>query len=236
MKKTIIAVYLMGLCAVAFPQDDTPVTLQNLQGIWLYLETPENPNTNNTSCVVINNGFKSLGFEYELETKKDYINEGYVGFQDSSDSEKQLINVKELRISGMYYTELSSTNQGGFAKVPDFSTPTIVELTENILWINYGKISTYKKIDKLPSLTLKLLYIRGTKDKHNYIKEYLNIDVKEVAASKSMLYSEPEKPTKMYLIKGDIITVLEEKEGWIKIEYEGKKLITGWVKKEDVKE
>ncbi|MDR1225478.1 MAG: hypothetical protein LBK47_01085 [Prevotellaceae bacterium] len=56
-----------------------------------------------------------------------------------------------------------------------------------------------------------------------------------ITTEKSIIYSEPDKPTKMYLIKGDIVTVLEEKEGWIKMEYEGKKMITGWIKKEDTK-
>jgi hypothetical protein len=29
--------------------------------------------------------------------------------------------------------------------------------------------------------------------------------------------------------------VLEEKDGWLRIEYEGKRLVTGWIKKEDTK-
>jgi hypothetical protein len=39
----------------------------------------------------------------------------------------------------------------------------------------------------------------------------------------------------MYLVKDDVVTVREEKEGWLRVEYEGKKLVTGWIKKEDTK-
>jgi uncharacterized protein YgiM (DUF1202 family) len=38
----------------------------------------------------------------------------------------------------------------------------------------------------------------------------------------------------MYLIKGDVVTILEAQNGWIKVEYEGKKLVTGWIKNQDV--
>ncbi len=72
------------------------------------------------------------------------------------------------------------------------------------------------------------------KDNRNYIKEYLNLDVKEVVVPQSLIYSKPNERTKMYLIKGDVVTILEEKNKWIKIEYAGEELITGWIKKEDV--
>jgi hypothetical protein len=57
----------------------------------------------------------------------------------------------------------------------------------------------------------------------------------QIAVDKSIIYSQPNKPTKMYLVKGDVVTVREEKEGWLRVEYEGKKLVTGWIKKEDTK-
>ena len=54
-------------------------------------------------------------------------------------------------------------------------------------------------------------------------------------SEKAIIHSFPNIPTGMYLIKGDMVIVLEEREGWLKIEYEGKKkVVTGWIKKEDV--
>lgn len=235
-KKTIFTfIGFIGLHFMAISQDNLPNNLQDLQGIWLYVDTPEDPNTNNTKSITINKGFKWLALEYEVDSKKEYLREGFLGFQDSSAYNIKRINISNLKNSGKYYTELSSVDEKGNAKVPDFSTPEIVELTENTLWVNYGKISIYEKLDKLSAIDISLLYKRGEQDKRSYLKEYLDIDVKEIIAIKSIIYSEPNIPTKMYLIKGDIITVLEEQDGWLKIEYEGKKVVTGWIKKQDVR-
>jgi SH3-like domain-containing protein len=38
----------------------------------------------------------------------------------------------------------------------------------------------------------------------------------------------------MYLIKNDVVEVLEEQEDWLRIRYYGKKVIEGWIKKSDV--
>lgn len=40
--------------------------------------------------------------------------------------------------------------------------------------------------------------------------------------------------TKMYLLKGDEVEIIEEKDEWLKIRYYGKKTIEGWIKKRDV--
>lgn len=56
-----------------------------------------------------------------------------------------------------------------------------------------------------------------------------------VNAEKAMIYSKPESLTKMYFIKGDCLKILEEHGGWLKIDFVGKKNITGWVMKNDVK-
>jgi hypothetical protein len=95
-----------------------------------------------------------------------------------------------------------------------------------IEWSTRQMFFTYKKINKLPDTFQVFLQKKGI---------HVGFPHKEIAVTKSIIYSEPNKPTKMYLIKGDIVTVLEEKDGWIKMEYEGKKMITGWIKKKDTK-
>ena len=235
-KKFVFTVFcFVGMCIV-FSQEDLPITMQNLEGIWLYIDTPEDPNTNNMRSITINKSGKSLGFSYELNGKWEQIGESYYGFQNYNQYETKAINKKDLKITGKYYTtiDIKWMDKDGYVKVPAFRTPQIIELTENSLWINYGKVSVYEKNDKLSAIDLKLLYLRGKKDNRDYIKEYLNLDVKEIIVPKSIIYSEPDKPTKMYLIKNDIVTIVEERDNWIKIEYSGEKLVTGWIKKGDV--
>ena len=38
----------------------------------------------------------------------------------------------------------------------------------------------------------------------------------------------------MYLLKGDVVEILQEKDDWLQIRYYGKKTIEGWIKKGDV--
>ena len=51
---------------------------------------------------------------------------------------------------------------------------------------------------------------------------------------KVFLHTTPNKSTKMYLLKGDEVEIIEEKDEWLKIRYYGKKTIEGWIKKSDV--
>ena len=55
-----------------------------------------------------------------------------------------------------------------------------------------------------------------------------------IQVPKSTIYRTPNNPIKMYLLKGDEVEVLSEKDGWLHIRYYGKKTIEGWIKKTDV--
>jgi hypothetical protein len=57
----------------------------------------------------------------------------------------------------------------------------------------------------------------------------------EITIPKIFINASPNKPTKIYLIKGDQVEILEEKNGWLRIRYYGKKLVDGWIKKSDLK-
>lgn len=61
---------------------------------------------------------------------------------------------------------------------------------------------------------------------------FLNLEYKIL--NKTIIYSSPNSPTKMYLLKGDEVEIIKEKDEWLKIRYYGKKTIEGWIKKSDV--
>lgn len=68
----------------------------------------------------------------------------------------------------------------------------------------------------------------------DFIK-YLRKDKKKVIIkNKTIINTSLAEPTKMYLIKGDEVEILEEKGEWLKIRYYGKKTIEGWIKNSDV--
>lgn len=57
-----------------------------------------------------------------------------------------------------------------------------------------------------------------------------------IQSEKQPLYKTPPTKTKMYLIKGDKVEILEEKDDWLYILYRGKKDIKAWIPKSAVQE
>lgn len=226
MKKICTALFFtLGIGYVAFSQ----TKLEQLQGIWENIMS--NPNGEMLIKIVKNNNVLSIAHQGE-DYIDFYLDESIDGFVnvDSFD----IITLDSLKENGLYYISVSKRNvKSKKIHKEDCILGWNLYFEEGNLIIEGGKLAEYSHLDRLPSLTMRLLYKRGKKDNRNYLKEYLNTDFKEVITTKSIIYSEPDLPTKMYLIKSDVVTVLEEKEGWLKIEYEGKKAVTGWIKKED---
>ena len=97
-----------------------------------------------------------------------------------------------------------------------------------------SNVFVYNKVERLPNEYLRALYKKGKKDNKDYLKNFFNMDFKEIKIPKSIIHSAPNQPTKMYLIKGDEVEFLEEQGEWYKIRFYGKKTIEGWVRKSDV--
>lgn len=55
-----------------------------------------------------------------------------------------------------------------------------------------------------------------------------------VKPNKSYIYKTPKVLSNTYIIKDDIVELIEKKENWFKIRYYGKSTIEGWIKKSDV--
>jgi hypothetical protein len=170
-------------------------------------------------------------------SKLDFpLTESIEGFQELKKEDiVNGINVTTITDSGTYYTLVHRENilPNGWINGIDLFVIEDFYCDGEEMSINGGQLVEYKKAIKLSAIALKNIYLRGKEDNRNYLKEYLNIDVTEIVSSKSIIYSNPDKPTKMHLVKGDIVTVQGEKDGWLLIEYEGKQLVTGWIKKED---
>ena len=57
---------------------------------------------------------------------------------------------------------------------------------------------------------------------------------KKISFEKIKIFLTPDFDSKMYLLKGDEVEILQEKDDWLQIRYYGKKTIEGWIKKSDV--
>lgn len=67
-----------------------------------------------------------------------------------------------------------------------------------------------------------------------FIKELKKDALIKIKSNKSFVYKVPNIITQIYLLKGDEVEILDQKNNWLKIRYYGKKTIEGWIKKEDV--
>jgi hypothetical protein len=103
-----------------------------------------------------------------------------------------------------------------------------------IMEIINSNVHSYTKISDLPSYIIIKLLQKYPKENRSYLKNLLDKSFQQIAVSKAILYSLPQKTTKMYLLEGDEVEIIEEKEEWLKVRYYGKKIIEGWIKKSDV--
>jgi hypothetical protein len=230
MKKGLIT---FSLILIALGCSFAQTKQQKFQGIWQ--EIIIDPDSKETHVKIIA-GIYSMAIAHQENDDLDFfLSEAIEGFVNTNSFER--IKVDSFDEDGMYYIIGLYKNEiiNGWIEKKNCIVGWQLYFEDDNLIIEGGRLAEYVHCAYLLPQTMRLLYKRGKKDNRNYLKEYLNIDVTEVVSSKSTIYAEPDKPTKMYLIKGDIVTVLEEKEGWIKMEYEGKKLITGWIKKKDTK-
>ncbi|MBN6063289.1 hypothetical protein [Aggregatibacter actinomycetemcomitans] len=90
------------------------------------------------------------------------------------------------------------------------------------------------------SKIIKLLKCEGEYSLLSYLKKRLSIAESGVIKSKSYLYKSPNDndKSKLYLIKGDTVSILDEKSSsdkkWYLINYSGKKDINMWIKADSI--
>jgi hypothetical protein len=174
----------------------------------------------------------------DIQTKGIGITASYYGFYNSCD----LPSLDSLKQSGTYYFEVNSTDfdkEKTKLKIPYNSCGELHIFTVgkdtmmNIYYSNSQQYVTYKKIKTLPEKVTIYLKSKGIQ---------IPVSIKKhIKSSKAIIYSQPDIPTKMYLIKGDVVEILEEKGDWLRINYypekDGKetgKTIEGWIRKTDM--
>ncbi|MCF6190292.1 MAG: hypothetical protein L3J51_07430 [Cocleimonas sp.] len=119
----------------------------------------------------------------------------------------------------------------------------------NFVWAGEGKEEEKHILEKCAIIDLQTAQVKevsGARDGVCNTDDYLSVAsftvFKQIPAYidiKSYLYKSPNKPTKMYLIKGDKVTLLDEEtdnsgQKWYFINYKGKKDLNMWIKAEAV--
>jgi hypothetical protein len=128
---------------------------------------------------------------------------------------------------------IGKTDGSGTARVDFYNSPDIKLVTTGDVVFDPDKITLTAKsgegyCNDILDLTdgLEMDFAKG--------RPY--IGCRAVNKVTTYLYSSPvdSARTKMYLLKGDMVMILGVKEGWVKIEYIGKKIIDGWIRKSEL--
>jgi hypothetical protein len=212
-----------------------PATLSLMQGVWKAAALSDGG-----EAWAVVRGSRRLSFTLsgnpDEPSEPDFAcSESAVGFLEHEPHGADSINVHNLTDNGACYIAASAEHidaQGG-VKLPNFSATSSFYCNGDTMAVAGEQPPEYVNAARLSAFAQKQLYLRGKRDSRSYLKEYLGIDAKEIITSKSAIYSKPGTSTRMYLVKGDVVTVLEEQGAWLKIEYAGKKLVSGWIKKSD---
>jgi hypothetical protein len=227
MKKVILFLILF-INPVFVNSQELP--LDCMEGIWKIYREDE------IQSFSIKNNHNSLTLNYLPNGKEIMISEIVIGFLDYNPNESGKISYKDLKPKGDYYVELfkEDMNQDSVFTSSYFLTPDYDGCDDEGLYIQARHMIEYYRLDRLPSLAIRYLYQEEKKVERSYIAEYLNLKVAEVIVEKAVIYSSPNEPTNMYMVSGDVPTILKDKGDWLKIEYLGSRLVSGWILKSNV--
>ncbi|MDP1813652.1 MAG: hypothetical protein Q8K92_04325 [Leadbetterella sp.] len=220
------------------------------EGIWEFLPS----NGKETTFKVFSLFKKNKQLEITFWKKNNSIDiEGspytYFGFWDVLINEPQPKYILDIKPNGKYiffYDKLIK-NDNSKNKIGYDSLGYLFQPTRKCEWNIHEKLpnhqktlelyfnmepDVYKKVDEIPDYVL--ISLKKNKEHWQRYLEFWGEKEGSIHVQKSFIYSQPNKQTKMYLLKDDEVEIIEEKENWLHIRYYGKKTIDGWIKKSDV--
>jgi hypothetical protein len=159
--------------------------------------------------------------------------------------DKEIIQFANTSIGA--FTEFEIEKDGNILKLIQIRQIGRSFVEDNALALKFKNFENYEinetldfiKLQKILSYTKEFdcKYANDIDDGiQQCIQNYMNNNVKTILPKKQPLYSSPNVKTKMYLIKGDKVEILEEKDDWYYILYHGKKDIKAWIPKSAVEE
>jgi hypothetical protein len=188
-------------------------------------------NSYNYKSLVYENYFFTSNEVFDIFMKKKFNQEFICKY--ISENKSKLLDDKQFKLGVEHHVISYSVNNDktcNFAIAYDyrfdneylFGRTTSDPDDTDVLNHGMGLLLRKVKISSIPKDILTL------------VKKIQTVDFKTVVLSKIPIYKIPNQKTKMYLIKGDEVMVLQEKEEWLEIVYSGKKRVEGWVKKSDL--
>jgi hypothetical protein len=107
---------------------------------------------------------------------------------------------------------------------------------QDYLELTNQNIQTYFYNKELNSKALEGLLSQGQKDDRDYIKWFLDLDLRRIKNEKCYILDSSKQKTNSYLISGDLVKVIKKENSYIYFEYKtiSNKLITGYLHEDEV--
>ncbi|MFN3785124.1 MAG: hypothetical protein ACK4R6_14495 [Spirosomataceae bacterium] len=209
------------------------------------------------------NGMDQTAFFLERD-KSEYkfigVKETPILREDKSPTLNKVLENEEVEVieKGEQYTKIRYWGKAliiGWVKTADLKTETSHSEYWNIYKnntirfqiLNTKSIIYNENYQKTNKYLIKGDTVEVLEEKGYFLKiKYKNItgliprmDVEgyntfRITKPKAYLYSSPNKPTKMYVLKGDDVELVDRQDDWLKIRFKGKKVVEGWIKRSDV--
>jgi hypothetical protein len=224
MKRLIFIVISLISWKIGFSQEN------NFIGIW-----QDVIQDTNSYCLITDKIFYFIYDSYQFD--KNDIWQEYYGFIDNRNIDS--LSISQFKNNGIYFVladaELDKNKMYDESYFLIYGTNIHSKYDDfSVIEMEGTKFFMYVRINKFNNRLETNLKEKSPEVFAEYLKSTSQIEI----LSKIQVYSEPNRSLKKYLNKGDIVTILEEKSNWLKIEYiadEGKNPIIVWIRKKDVK-
>lgn len=194
-------------------QENDNISVSELNGIWR--------NSKYTSNYYLFHNGKYLFF-IEGDPTLSY---GIYGFYPNSVDVENLKNISLNKTQLDQYKLGFASNNGGVIGYE-------FEIGERLLNLYNQNDFFYEKLYVLPQKIVAQVRAIAKEKKLN-IDNFIYSE-ETIGVAKATIYTAPNVKSKMYLVKGDAVKITEENGKWVKIQYKGKKLIEGWLRKQDL--
>jgi hypothetical protein len=194
-------------------QENDNVSVSELNGIWR--------NSKYTSNYYLFHNGKYLFFIEDDPT----LSYGIYGFYPNSVTVENLKNISLNKTQLDQYKLGFASNNGGVIGYE-------FEIGERLLNLYNQNDFFYEKLYVLPQKIVAQVRAIAKEKKLNM--DNFIYSEETIGVAKAAIYTAPNVKSKMYLVKGDTVKITEENGKWVKIQYKGKKLIEGWLRKQDL--
>lgn len=247
----ILSGYISGYsqdCRESFNKVKAGSKLECIQGI----HSPINDNNPNSRAYLITKGFKTLSLILKKEGNKMSFYELNIGYEGFYNFEEYADNIGsysvvdsfylcDLKQDGPHYITFLEEDVKPNGWVTSLITQPEYFCSAGFIESSDRHLTMYEPVPYLPYTAYYHFKMRAKQDNRDYVSEFdilSKLKKAVVISDKAFFHREQDNNSrrKAFVVKGDKIIIDYISKDWVKVAYEGEKVITeGWLKRSDVK-